>query len=338
MTPPAPFLLNNLSFTTWLLLGACTQSIFFFALPSRVACLPAAVLLLLRSTRTFFITAGYLRNPGMESVHPRKMTVLLQDPDEKKVPNKVRAILTPRDSKSPLGLMAPGFSKTGQHLHRMWADAESNPEVAGFIGRSTPFISPSAHSLAILTISYWRSLDDLHTFAQSPVHRAAWDWWAATKKQLPHIGLMHEAFESESGQWETLYEGFKKLGMGEIRRSLAGKEDSVPALIEASGRFGTMGGRLGREWHCVVSGRFDLLDLDTSAQWIDAYNDDAGLHRIIGPSTDTADSSQQSAVSSQQSAVNNQQSAVHPEPAVCQAQESYGKQEAINGVRGQFLG
>ncbi|KAL9608102.1 MAG: hypothetical protein Q9167_007040 [Letrouitia subvulpina] len=144
--------------------------------------------------------------------------------------------------------MAPEFSKTGQHLDKMWADAEGNPEVSGFIGRSAQFISPSVHSLTIVTISYWRSLEDLHTFAHSPVHRAAWDWWAATKKQLPHIGLMHETFESEPGKWENLYEGFTKVGMGEIRRPLEGKKETVPALVEASGRFRTMGGRLGREW------------------------------------------------------------------------------------------
>lgn len=27
--------------------------------------------------------------------------------------------------------MAPGFSKAGQYLDRMWADAERNPEIAG---------------------------------------------------------------------------------------------------------------------------------------------------------------------------------------------------------------
>lgn len=59
---------------------------------------------------------------------------------------------------------------------------------------------------------------------------------------------MHETFESESGKWETHYEGFKKVGMGNTRRRLEGKEEPVPALIEASGRFGTMGGRLGRAW------------------------------------------------------------------------------------------
>lgn len=59
---------------------------------------------------------------------------------------------------------------------------------------------------------------------------------------------MHEAFESDSGNWENLYEGFQKVGMGGIRRYLKGKEEPVPALIEASGRFGTMGGRLGRKW------------------------------------------------------------------------------------------
>lgn len=89
MTPPlAPFFLNNLSLTTWLLLGACTQSMIFFALPRHVAFLPTAALLLLRGARTFLITTGYLKNPGMESVHPQKMTVLLQDLDERKVPDE----------------------------------------------------------------------------------------------------------------------------------------------------------------------------------------------------------------------------------------------------------
>ena len=83
------------------------------------------------------------------------------------------------------------------------------------IGHSTPLLSLNGHNTTLLTLSYWRSLEHVHAFAHSPVHRQAWDWWAHTRKQFPHIGLMHEAFESEAGSWENLYDQFAGVGMGE---------------------------------------------------------------------------------------------------------------------------
>ena len=84
----APLMLNNFSLTTWLLFGATIQSLLFLILPQRVALSPAFFVLLLRGIKLLLITNGRLTNPGMEGVHPKTMTVLMQDLDATKIPEK----------------------------------------------------------------------------------------------------------------------------------------------------------------------------------------------------------------------------------------------------------
>jgi hypothetical protein len=105
-----------------------------------------------------------------------------------------------------------------------------------------------------MLISYWRSISDLHAFAHSPLHRECWAWWEATLKQNDHIGIKHEIFAAEAGQWETLYENFQPTGLGAttfLRRGdkLEGgvvEDRWISPLVQANkGRMRTSAGRLG---------------------------------------------------------------------------------------------
>ncbi|CAL8579863.1 hypothetical protein XPA_005593 [Xanthoria parietina] len=102
----------------------------------------------------------------------------------------------------------------------MWAEAEADPINSGLIGKSTSFTplptSTASSSPAVVTISYWKSIEHLHAFASGPAHRKGWDWWASTaRKQFPHLGIMHETYEAPKGKWENVYEGFVPIGVGE---------------------------------------------------------------------------------------------------------------------------
>lgn len=58
---------GNFSTSTWLAMGACLQSVLFLALPTRVALLPALVLLLARFSTNLAIAGGVIRNPYLPS-------------------------------------------------------------------------------------------------------------------------------------------------------------------------------------------------------------------------------------------------------------------------------
>ena len=66
---------------------------------------------------------------------------------------------------------------------------------------------------ALITLSYWKSIDHLHAFAQGPSHKLGWDFWSKTNKQWPHIGIMHETYEVPAGSWENIYQNHHPAGM-----------------------------------------------------------------------------------------------------------------------------
>jgi len=72
----------SFSLSTWLAVGACLQSILFLLLPSRVALLPALILLLSRFIHGALITKGFMRNPYLpSSSNMRKVTAPIMNED-----------------------------------------------------------------------------------------------------------------------------------------------------------------------------------------------------------------------------------------------------------------
>ena len=73
----------------------------------------------------------------------------------------------------------------------------------------------------LTTISYWRSVHDVHEFALSPVHRDAWKWWNDTVKQHDMLGIMHEIFEiPKKAGFEGIYVNYKPTGMAATTKPL----------------------------------------------------------------------------------------------------------------------
>ncbi|KAL8867013.1 MAG: hypothetical protein Q9174_005936 [Haloplaca sp. 1 TL-2023] len=210
---------NNLSLQTWLLIGAVIQSLLFLALPRRFALLPPFCALVLLASKNVLISFGILKNPYMSGAVPGKWTVPLRE-NGKQEGDKVAVFLLGASSNHPLGLLAPGFGDIGPLFDSMWEEAEADTDKSGLIGKSTVFMpvpaSDEASGVALIIISYWKSIEHLHAFAQGPAHRKGWDWWEAeARKKHPHLGIMHETFEAPKGRWENVYEGFVPTGMGE---------------------------------------------------------------------------------------------------------------------------
>ena len=84
------------------------------------------------------------------------------------------------------------------------------------LGRSSDMLATDDEAgNAIITLSYWKSMQHLHEFAQSPVHRSGWEWFDRTTKTHPHLSMMHEVYALPKGHWENIYTNFTPFGMGE---------------------------------------------------------------------------------------------------------------------------
>ncbi|KAL8767742.1 MAG: hypothetical protein Q9209_005828 [Squamulea sp. 1 TL-2023] len=251
---------NNFSLSTWLLLGAFLQSLVFAIVPPRVAALPTIFILVLVGAKNLLISGGYLKNPYLGETYKGKWTAPLRE-DEKEG-DKVAVFFLGASSNHPLGIFTPGFGEITPYLQSMWVDAEADPIKSGLIGKSTALMSvptsAASSGPAIFTMSYWKSIEHLHAFAQGPSHRKGWDWWSSkARKEFPHIGIMHETFEAPKGRWENIYEGFVPVGMGALTRKVmtsSGEERHEQRLVEArSGRWSTMNGRLGMNEEKLLS-------------------------------------------------------------------------------------
>ena len=105
-----------------------------------------------------------------------------------------------------------------------------------------------------LFISYWRSIECVHAYAHSPLHREAWLWWDKTLSAHKHIGFMHEVFEAPKGMWEGVYINFQPVLLGATTylkrggKTEAGEvnDEWVSGLLDANrGRLRTSNGRRG---------------------------------------------------------------------------------------------
>ncbi|KAK4690657.1 ribonuclease P/MRP protein subunit POP1, partial [Lecanoromycetidae sp. Uapishka_2] len=208
----------NFSLSTLLAAGACFQSILFTILPTRVALLPPLVLLLARFTSNLLIAKGYIANRYLPSASlMRKTTALILNEDgsfpEKEADKGVVVFVVGASFNHPFGVFAPGVKELGSRFRAMFlgkTDTMSHSTPGG--GRST------------VTISYWKSREHLHAFAQGPVHRDGWNWFNHIHKEYPHIGIFHETFDVPAGGWENIYNSIWPIGMGNIKYHVRDKE------------------------------------------------------------------------------------------------------------------
>ena len=76
------FIRDNFSLPTWLLVGACLQSLLVLLLPTRVALLPAVILFAVRFISGALIARGYIRNSYMDGVYMGRYMVPMLEEDE----------------------------------------------------------------------------------------------------------------------------------------------------------------------------------------------------------------------------------------------------------------
>ncbi|TKA76771.1 hypothetical protein B0A49_08381 [Cryomyces minteri] len=260
---------DQFSISTWLLVGASLQCLFFL-LPIRAPYIRGLALLLLciKAANTALMTFGLKRNVYMDNTISNKVAAVypLQHTSDKThldpPTDKATILLLGFRSNHPLGLFTPAARAITTYFTSMLADLEENAPSNGFLGAS-PYLDAGhrTSSSAIMTNFYFRSAADVHTFAHGSAHRAGWDWWNSFVKQHKYLAIMHEVYEAPAGAWENIYWGFEPIGFGAtthlVRDEKGGKEWASPIADASRGKLMTHRGRMGlsegNDWNVVLN-------------------------------------------------------------------------------------
>lgn len=68
----------------------------------------------------------------------------------------------------------------------------------------------------VMFATYFRTLEDVHAYAYSPLHREAWEWWNKITKSHPHLSIMHEVYQAPKKHWENIYINNHLTGIGQL--------------------------------------------------------------------------------------------------------------------------
>ncbi len=104
----------------------------------------------------------------------------------------------------PVLLAMPGM------IRELTADPDS-----GFLGARN-HVGPRGATM----IQYWRSVEDLHRFANDPdrSHRKAWlEFYGRAAASRGAVGVWHETFDAVNGGVETIYSDMPRTGFATAR-------------------------------------------------------------------------------------------------------------------------
>lgn len=118
-------------------------------------------------------------------------------------------------------------------MPQMIRELEADPEL-GFLGHLS--------GLKVI-VQYWRSFEHLESYARSKdrQHLPAWKAFnQAIGASRGDVGIWHETYKVRAGEYEGIYSGMPRIGLGAagslvpVRRSSEGARDRLrPAAAEA---------------------------------------------------------------------------------------------------------
>lgn len=111
-------------------------------------------------------------------------------------------------------------------MPRMLKELQRQPE-SGFLG---------ATSSGFLIVQYWRSFAHLEAYARSHDH-LHWPAWVAFNKRMAKsrgdVGIWHETYLVRAGEYEVVYSGMPRFGLGRAGNlvAAAGHKDSARGRV-----------------------------------------------------------------------------------------------------------
>jgi hypothetical protein len=132
-------------------------------------------------------------------------------------------------------------------INRLWAVRKWLPVFKAMVPMITTLIQhPEKGFLGGFTslslrgpvmIQYWRSFEDLESFARRPSdpHLEAWKRFNQTVGSDGSVGIWHETYQVQPGQFETLYGNMPRFGLAQAVEHLpaTGKRYSARDRLKA---------------------------------------------------------------------------------------------------------
>jgi hypothetical protein len=237
---------TQMNTTTWLVLGALIFQGLSLLLTQRLALLLAFAAFFAAIVPTILTSTGLTPNADLKTVQQGKTTALFPNADGSKGKPSGRGfalLIIGIRINHPLGVLAPGAKIAGDHFVSMTKTLEQNKAELGYLGglsfQADDYNSPSM-------IMYFESMEKLHEYAHGAQHREAWNWWNKNVKNMPHLGVYHEAYDIPAHSWEAVYLQTPKMGLGATE--VANKDGRLVSVIEDArkGVWRTSAGRMGR--------------------------------------------------------------------------------------------
>ena len=243
---------------------------------TKYAVSPAALYILTRFAYSILITFDVLANPYLKNVIPHKFTALVPNadgdfPSEGKPPTNehVALLILAAKVNHPMGwLGAPHMQAFSELFTKMRNELATIPQSeTGFLGQTQAHVPAANGCTEVLSISYWRSAAHILKYAESATHRDAVVWYHQMFKEnkIPHIGIMHEVYESPAGMWENVYQAFQPSLLSATTYLIQGDKTVAgtvadewisPVLDARRGKTATTRGRMG--WDVKVGEKPDF--------------------------------------------------------------------------------
>ncbi|OHF04296.1 hypothetical protein CORC01_00635 [Colletotrichum orchidophilum] len=234
---------DGFNLTTLFTIGALMQSILFLILPAKYALIPASALGLSSIVSTIMETRSEKSNPYMKGVVRGRTSAQFPNPATGAIPavaasqSLVVFHLGVRFN-HPMGLLCPGGREIGDFFQEMNKDLAQRASEYGLYHVSNWLGTDGPRNNSLLNIYYFRDVEGLNKFAHDPIHRKGWDWYNSFKQQHSHIGIYHENFVTNAGQYETIYGNMKPLLLGaasvECQNEESGAKVWVNTLVDAN--------------------------------------------------------------------------------------------------------
>ncbi|WP_042460031.1 DUF4188 domain-containing protein [Neobacillus dielmonensis] len=72
-----------------------------------------------------------------------------------------------------------------------------------------------------IMIQYWRSIDDLLSYARNEKHLTAWKNFNTKVGNNDAVGIYHETYQVTSGEYEAIYGNMPLYGLGKAMKHIA---------------------------------------------------------------------------------------------------------------------
>jgi hypothetical protein len=247
---------DELSLPAWLALAALAQGGVSFLAPAKYALVPSVLVLSVLTLNFVLQYTGLVRNVYYKDARMGRISVLFPEKDGSRPADlgdkPVTMFLLGLRSNTPLGRLQPAYKKLNDYLDQMYDDCEDNRANNGYLGRTPDLIAKEfSQNNTLLSISYWRSLEDLERWARRPVHLRGLRFldFEVNKSGRPFdLGVVHEVIVSPAGHWEGIYSNMNPWGISGTKFPLPGGGlrdpymESNPKLI--NGMWGRMGNRI----------------------------------------------------------------------------------------------